>query len=712
MDSKPFSLQSPEHIAKEYGGNKQKIASAASMGLIDPTSAVMAGMFIDRMRSAQIQEQGAPQTVAEQVFAPPAPVAPPQGGGLAALAPAASGAPAPPMGAPPMGAPPMGAPPMGAPPMGQPPGMAEGGLLSVPIPDAMFDEPDNGGYAGGGIVAFAAGDEVDGEESYDELAGGASENPDDYAPFFARAPRSKASRDAEELLARMRLETPDDGGIGPKLFARAPDAHPGGEGKELVARGKEWGDKARGPTKPKPEHDVAFRNSALGKGLQLSDQQKADAAKDRKAFQEQYTAREQAKEQAKGDRREYAQKYNDRNRQMTDELYANLGARGKNFVTGLIGGDYVDVPKRTDRPKVTAPSTLFPSGEAKPIPKASAPSATRVAAPAAAKATAAAPRAPVQTAARAPVQAAAPARGLAAAAQASVPRAPRGVGGVGATGAVGAGATATAGVPGAPTASTGVPGTPGDYYGVSTDPMEQAKQLRAMAGIDNSDAQALKDYYAKSTSPEAMASQKKQDMWSSLAQIGFGMAGTNSPSFLQAAGQSASAAMPGMMQAAKDRKAAERDAMKARYDIQKGENQEGLAIASAAVSTAITAGKGKDDNYWKGVGVEMDKAQMALSRENSIRSESGANSRHNSSIANAWAMANTLSPKEKAIMYDNAATQVAAMYKANPRGVTDPLKMTRQLYTEALAMATGTALPTTAPPAGKADAAAFLNPKR
>jgi hypothetical protein len=58
MDSKPFSLQSPEHIAKEYGGNKQKIASAASMGLIDPTSAVMAGMFIDRMRSAQVQEQG------------------------------------------------------------------------------------------------------------------------------------------------------------------------------------------------------------------------------------------------------------------------------------------------------------------------------------------------------------------------------------------------------------------------------------------------------------------------------------------------------------------------------------------------------------------------------------------------------------------------------------------------------------------------------
>jgi hypothetical protein len=40
-------------------------------------------------------------------------------------------------------------------------GMAEGGLAMLPVPDAMFDEPSNGGfndgYAGGGIVAFADG---------------------------------------------------------------------------------------------------------------------------------------------------------------------------------------------------------------------------------------------------------------------------------------------------------------------------------------------------------------------------------------------------------------------------------------------------------------------------------------------------------------------------------------------------------------------------
>ena len=70
---KPYSIQAPEDIAKEYGGNKQKIAEAAKMGLVDPTAAVMAGMFIDRIRGAQAQEQAQQPTVAEQVFNTPKP---------------------------------------------------------------------------------------------------------------------------------------------------------------------------------------------------------------------------------------------------------------------------------------------------------------------------------------------------------------------------------------------------------------------------------------------------------------------------------------------------------------------------------------------------------------------------------------------------------------------------------------------------------------
>ena len=57
METKPYNLQSPEQIAKDYGGNKQKIAEGMQMGIIDPTAGTLAGMFIDRMRSAAQQEQ-------------------------------------------------------------------------------------------------------------------------------------------------------------------------------------------------------------------------------------------------------------------------------------------------------------------------------------------------------------------------------------------------------------------------------------------------------------------------------------------------------------------------------------------------------------------------------------------------------------------------------------------------------------------------------
>lgn len=147
--TKPYSpFQSPEKLAEQYGGNKQKIAQAMQMGIVDATAGVLAGMFIDRMRGAQMQEGASPPTVAQQVMggAPPAPAPPLPAGGLGGTSPAA-----PPMAPAPMGAPPMPDP--GAPPVG----MADGGLAMLPVPDAMFDEPNNGSYAGGGIVAFADG---------------------------------------------------------------------------------------------------------------------------------------------------------------------------------------------------------------------------------------------------------------------------------------------------------------------------------------------------------------------------------------------------------------------------------------------------------------------------------------------------------------------------------------------------------------------------
>ena len=161
METKPYRIQSPEDIAKDYGGNKQKIAEAMQMGVVDPTAGVLAGMFIDRMRSAQMQEMAAQPSVAQQVMggAPAqAPLAP--AGGLGATPPAL-----PPMapeggiGAPPMEEPmpeeaPIG---MAAGGLYEPPYTQGGGLSDIPIPDNMFDEDRNGGYANGGIVAFSNG---------------------------------------------------------------------------------------------------------------------------------------------------------------------------------------------------------------------------------------------------------------------------------------------------------------------------------------------------------------------------------------------------------------------------------------------------------------------------------------------------------------------------------------------------------------------------
>jgi len=174
METKPYDLQSPEQIAKDYGGNKQKIAEAMQMGILDPTAGTLAGMFIDRMRAAAQQEAAPQQSVAQQVFAPPAPPPMAAPAGLGATPEAAA---MPPMNA----APPMGAaPPQEMPAMAMggmvPPYASGGGLSDMPLPDGMFDEPSNGGYgdgyAGGGLVAFAEGEKVEDKDKKQYLTTG------------------------------------------------------------------------------------------------------------------------------------------------------------------------------------------------------------------------------------------------------------------------------------------------------------------------------------------------------------------------------------------------------------------------------------------------------------------------------------------------------------------------------------------------------------
>ena len=122
-----FDLLSAEKVANKYGGDKRKIGEAAQMGLINPTVAVMAGMFIDRMRNAAIKEQQSDTTVAQDVMAPATQMA-----GLGATSQANTQ--------------------MAAVPTGTRT-LAEGGLAALPVNEDMF--PDE--YAGGGVVAFDNG---------------------------------------------------------------------------------------------------------------------------------------------------------------------------------------------------------------------------------------------------------------------------------------------------------------------------------------------------------------------------------------------------------------------------------------------------------------------------------------------------------------------------------------------------------------------------
>lgn len=117
-------------------GNKETIGRLAAMGQIDPTSAVLAGMMIDRIRGNAAMEQQPQTTVAQDVMAGQ------QAAGLGAIAPQGMQAAAPPMQP-------------AAPPMQAPAGMASGGIAALDVPDDMFNE-----YASGGLVAFEDGGEV------------------------------------------------------------------------------------------------------------------------------------------------------------------------------------------------------------------------------------------------------------------------------------------------------------------------------------------------------------------------------------------------------------------------------------------------------------------------------------------------------------------------------------------------------------------------
>jgi hypothetical protein len=127
-------IQEIQALATKY--SKPQLQKMAQMGLIDPTKAVMAGMMIDRIQQQNMQPPQ--QTVAEEVMGAPPP--PPMAGGA------------------PEGAPPPGG--IAGLPSNLPPQMAGGGIV------AFADGGDIDDYADGGVVRFDKG----GATRYDKLS--------------------------------------------------------------------------------------------------------------------------------------------------------------------------------------------------------------------------------------------------------------------------------------------------------------------------------------------------------------------------------------------------------------------------------------------------------------------------------------------------------------------------------------------------------------
>jgi hypothetical protein len=97
------------------------------------------------------------------------------------------------------------------------------------------------------------------------------------------------------------------------------------------------------------------------------------------------------------------------------------------------------------------------------------------------------------------------------------------------------------------------------------DRQAELEELQRLMG-SAPERDALAQYYAGEG--ERAKGQKKEDLWSALAQMGFNMAGTDSPYFLQAVGQAGAATMPTIRESLKERRAGEEKATRTKAELE------------------------------------------------------------------------------------------------------------------------------------------------
>jgi hypothetical protein len=163
------------------------------------------------------------------------------------------------------------------------------------------------------------------------------------------------------------------------------------------------------------------------------------------------------------------------------------------------------------------------------------------------------------------------------------------------------------------------PYTAENLYGLSFNPEENLAAYNRIYTPQTARREQTAAYYEGLMSPEAQEKGRKEDLYTMLAQIGFGMAGTNSPSFLQAAGQAANAAIPGAVQARKERKAEQRQGLAALTSIEEAGNAEGRARADFATAQARVAAELKEGRVSAEAQRDFTAAQNALQRAHDER---------------------------------------------------------------------------------------------
>lgn len=539
METKTFTLQNPTRLAELYGNDRNRLIQALHAGAqgkgppIDPTSALLASMLI-----AEAKKPVAPdKTLAQEFLSPDDPSAPPAG--LDAIAPQGGGMPAPqgpqmasaaPMGVPaPMGQPPVG---MAAGGMTELPASSNGGLTTLPLPDDMYNEES---FAGGGIVAFASAGGVNAKAERRKALMSVMSDPDSTSEM-----RMAARAELNKLEGMSAGAAPSRG-----LADALAYTYEGPRGMDLLnkldeATGAPVGGTRLDPSGYKEPTTNLFRNAEaaqrgpqvdlsalLPRAPQSTDAIGADGLTADYSLEADYPRVTAGPNKGK----------------TLAELTA--AARAANKASGQVpfkglGRALLPIPERQaleakERAEAQA-RTITPSGSKSDLgrvnmegfnPEASSPEAQLNAILGKTPAAPGLPSLLPQQRSPAP---------------ASVPR-PRASG-------------APVGDRGVVTPNTAASSAPGmsdeELLAKRAKDFEEANKIPAPPG----------------TSAEEKAARKNEDLWSALAQIGFGMAAGENPNFLTNVGKATAAAVPGMQESLKERRAETKEELKQQYAYQ------------------------------------------------------------------------------------------------------------------------------------------------